>query len=320
LGEVASSSSIDISLLVSLKGNMQKSINNKVYRSYREDRRFVVSGGDAVKLLSKIPADSVSLTLTSPPYCIGKAYETSTTVDDFLDTHFKILPEVLRVTKPGGSICWQIGYHVKNREVQPLDYFVYDVMKQFPVVKLRNRIVWSFGHGMHDTARFAGRHEVILWFTKGNDYYFDLDSVRVPQRYPGKRHYKGPKRGEFSGHPGGKNPSDIWEIPNVNANHREKTLHPCQFPIGLAERIVRALCPPDEVVLDPFAGVCTTGAAAALNGRRFIGCEIVDEYRSIGVSRIEQALRGTLSYRPIETPPFDPALAGAVGRKPDHFL
>lgn len=291
----------------------------KVYRSYRADRSYVVQGGDAMKLLGKLPDDTIDLTLSSPPYCIGKKYESSTSVNDFLDTHAKILPEILRVTKPGGSICWQVGYHVKNRAIQPLDYFVYDVMSQFPEVKLRNRIIWSFGHGFHDPMRFAGRHEVMLWFTKGEGYFFDLNAVRVPQRYPGKRHYKGPKKGEFSGHPMGKNPSDIWDIPNVNANHREKTIHPCQFPIGLAERVVKALCPRNGIVLDPFAGVCSTGAAAALHGRRFIGCEIVEQYRSVGIGRIQQALSGELKYRSVDTPVLDPATAGAVAVKPKHF-
>lgn len=299
---------------------LQRQKTNKVYKIYRADRDYVVQGGDAMKLLSNVADEAVALTLSSPPYCIGKEYETSTSVDDFLDTHFRILPEILRVTKPGGSICWQVGYHTRNRTIRPLDYYVYDVMSQFPTVKLRNRIVWSFGHGFHDPGRFAGRHEVMLWFTKGDDYFFDLDAVRVPQRYPGKRFYKGPKRGEFSGHPKGKNPSDIWDIPNVNANHKEKTDHPCQFPVGLAERVVKSLCPLGELVLDPFAGVCTTGAAAALHGRRFLGFEIVETYRALGIERIQKALAGELQYRPVDTPVLDPTTTGAVGIKPDHFV
>lgn len=291
----------------------------KVFRRYAPNRDIVVESGEAIKLLRKLPDASVSLTLTSPPYCIGKEYETSTSVNDFRTIHEEILPEVVRVTKDGGSICWQVGYHVRNRVVQPLDYYVFELFQKFPSVKLRNRIIWSFGHGLHESARFAGRHEVIMWFTKGDKYFFDLDAVRVPQRYPGKKHYKGPKKGEYSGNPLGKNPSDIWDIPNVNANHCEKTSHPCQFPVGLAERVVKALCPPGERVLDPFAGVCTTGVAAAIHNRKFVGSEIVDDYRSAGIRRIELALRGELSYRPADMPVLDPDAAGAVGRKPSHF-
>jgi adenine-specific DNA-methyltransferase len=291
----------------------------KVYRRYASNREIVVQGGEAINLLRKLPDESVSLTLTSPPYCIGKEYETSTSVHDFKEIHAEILPEIVRVTKNGGSICWQVGYHVRNRVVQPLDYYVYELFQKFPEIKLRNRIIWSFGHGLHDSARFTGRHEVIMWFTKGNKYFFDLDPVRIPQRYPGKKYYKGPKKGEYSGNPLGKNPSDIWDIPNVNANHCEKTSHPCQFPVGLAERVVKALCPKNGLVLDPYAGVCTTGVAAALNGRRFVGVELVEDYRSVGIERIEQAIRGELKYRPADTPIFEPDAAGSVARKPSHF-
>lgn len=291
----------------------------KVYRRYASDRDIVVQGGEALDLLKKLPDKSVSLTLTSPPYCIGKEYETSTSVNDFKAIHSEILPEIVRVTKDGGSICWQVGYHVRNRVVQPLDYYVYELFQKFPEIKLRNRIIWSFGHGLHDSARFAGRHEVIMWFTKGSKYFFDLDPVRIPQRYPGKKYYKGPKKGEYSGNPLGKNPSDIWDIPNVNANHCEKTAHPCQFPVGLAERVVKALCPENELVLDPYAGVCTTGVAAALNGRKFVGVELVEDYRSIGIERIKQAIRGELKYRPADTPVLEPDTAGSVARKPSHF-
>lgn len=292
---------------------------NRVFRRYAPNRDLAVEGGEAIKLLKKLATGSVSLTLTSPPYCIGKEYETSTSVDDFKAIHEEILPEVVRVTKEGGSICWQVGYHVRNRVVQPLDYYVFELFQKFPAIKLRNRIIWSFGHGLHESARFAGRHEVMMWFTKGDDYFFDLDAVRVPQRYPGKKYYKGPKKGEYSGNPLGKNPSDIWEIPNVNANHCEKTPHPCQFPVGLAERVVKALCPPRELVLDPFAGVCTTGVAAALHNRKFVGSELVEDYRSIGIDRIEQALRGELSYRSADLPVLDPKTTGAVAEKPSHF-
>ena len=80
-------------------------------------------------------------------------------------------------------------------------------------MSMRNRIVWHFGHGLHASRRFSGRYEVIMWFTKSDDYTFNLDAVRVPQKYPQKKHFKGPRRGELSGNPLGKNPGDVWEIP-----------------------------------------------------------------------------------------------------------
>jgi adenine-specific DNA-methyltransferase len=262
----------------------------RLYRNYAENRRYVLYRGDCLNLLKSLPDESIDLTITSPPYCLGKEYESTKDVEDFVSSHTHVLPEVIRVTKPGGSICWEVGYHVKNRCVIPLDYLVYEIIAKFPGIALRNRLIWTYGHGLHETERFSGRHEVVLWFTKGKDYYFNLDSVRIPQKYPGKRHYKGPKKGEFSGNPLGKNPSDVWEIPNVNAKHKEKTLHPCQFPVGLALRLVRALCPENGRVFDPFSGAGTTAAAAALSNRSFVGAEVNERYCKIAEERFHAAL------------------------------
>ena len=147
-----------------------------------------------------------------------------------------------------------------------MDIVYYDLFKNRGL-KLRNRIIWHFEHGLHASRRFSGRYESILWFTKGKKYTFNLDSVRVPSKYPGKRNWKGPHKGQPSGNPLGKNPSDywkvilqdwereIWDIPNVKANHPEKTVHPCQFPVELIERCVLALTNEGDWVLDPYSGV-----------------------------------------------------------------
>jgi adenine-specific DNA-methyltransferase len=238
---------------------------------------------------------------------MGKEYETSKSVEDFIAVHEVILPEIVRITREGGSICWQVGYHVSSQTVYPLDYPIFSILTKSPDVTLRNRIVWTFGHGLHANSRFSGRHEMIMWFTKGSDYYFDLDSVRVPQKYPGKRHYKGPHKGELSGNPKGKNPSNVWEIPNVKRNHVEKVDHPCQFPVGLAERIVRSLCPIDGIVLDPFMGSASSGVAAVINGRRFLGAEISEEYSRLAHVRLSKAHDGTAPFRPAERPIYIPS-------------
>ena len=94
---------------------------------------------------------------------------------------------------------------------------------------MKNRIVWHFEHGLHLKHKFSGRYETILWFVKTDKYIFDLDKVRVPQKYPGKVGYKGKNKGKYSGNIKGKNPSDVWIIPNVKSFHKEKTIHPCQF-------------------------------------------------------------------------------------------
>ena len=145
---------------------------------------------------------------------------------------------------------------------------------------------------MNSSKRFSGRHEIILWFTKGNNQVFNLDSIRIPQKYPGKRAYKGVNKGNFSGNPLGKNPSDVWDIPNVKANHIEKTSHPCQFPVALPQRLIKALTNVDGIVLDPFMGSGTTGVASIIEKRRFIGAEIKNDYFDIAKSRINEAKIG----------------------------
>ena len=207
---------------------------------------------DAFEFLARLKPASVDLFVSSPPYCMGKAYETSIDSTDFMNMHDRLAPLLVRALKDGGSLCWQVGHHVHNGVVTPLDALVYAIFSKQKELHLRNRIVWTFAHGVHASRRFSGRHETILWFTKGSDYTFNLDAVRVPQKYPGKRHYKGPKKGTAKGNPLGKNPSDVWEIPNVKANHIEKTNHPCQFPVALVRRLIRALTPIGGTVVVPF--------------------------------------------------------------------
>lgn len=267
-----------------------------------------------------MPDSSVRLTISSPPYCIGKAYERSRSLADFIAEQKRVLPEIVRITKPGGSICWQVGYHVKNVEAYPLDYAVFEILKGIEGITLRNRIVWTYGHGVHDRKRFSGRHEMVMWFTKGGGYAFDLDSVRQPQKYPGKRQFRGPRKGEFSGNPLGKNPSDVWAIPNVKAKHIEKMKHPCQFPVGLADRLVRALCPKGDLVFDPYMGTASTGVAAILNGRRFVGAEIKKRFVVMARRRLGDAHDGTVLHRPVERPIFVPHSGLAVARRPDNFV
>lgn len=261
----------------------------------------------------------MDLVLTSPPYCMGKDYETYTDTADFVSSHEKIMAEIVRVTKDGGHICWQVGSHVKDNVVTPLDFLVYEILRPHQQIKLRNRIVWTFGHGLHSNRRFSGRHETLLWYTKGDDYKFNIDCVRVPQKYPGKRHYKGEKVGEFSGNPLGKNPGDVWDIPNVKANHIEKTDHPCQFPMALALRAIRALTDEGDTVLDPYFGTGSSAAAAIKEGRRFVGAEMDPDYWKIAVKRLEEAAEGTLKYREDGIPVYTPVPGSKLTITPEQW-
>ncbi len=260
--------------------------------------------GDCMDFLRTVPDESVQLVVTSPPYNIGKEYEEVLDIEIYKAQQQRVIEECIRILKPDGSICWQVGNYVDDGEIIPLDILLYGFFKENGL-RLRNRIVWHFGHGLHCKNRFSGRYETIMWFTKSDDYVFNLDPVRVPQKYPGKRHFKGPKKGKLSGNPKGKNPSDVWNIPNVKANHIEKTDHPCQFPVALIQRLVLSMTNEGELVFDPFAGVGTAVVAAVINGRKGLGSEVEEHYYEIAVQRVRKALVGELRIRP-DKPVYKP--------------
>jgi adenine-specific DNA-methyltransferase len=272
---------------------------------YSEIADAVLYNGSCYDFVKTIPAGSVKLFVTSPPYNIGKKYEKKADLKAYYALQEQIIDESVRVLADNGSICWQVGNFVENSEILPLDILLFPIFQKHNL-KLRNRIVWEFGHGLHASKRFSGRYETILWFTKGDTYTFNLDAIRVPQKYPGKKYFKGPRIGEFSCNPLGKNPSDIWDIPNVKNNHVEKTVHPCQFPIELVERLILSMTNDGDLIFDPFLGAGTTSAAAVKNSRRGMGCEIVKEYYDIAVDRTKLALAGKLKARPMFKPIYDP--------------
>ena len=297
---------------------------------YRADARLILFHGDVNDFLRQIPDESVKLIITSPPYNLGKAYETKVSIDDYLQTQAQVIAQLYRALRPDGSLCWQVGNFVRHGEVFPLDIYYYPLFKQCDF-RLRNRIIWHFGHGLHASKRFSGRYETLLWFTKSDDYQFNLDPVRVPSKYPGKRHYKGPNIGKPSGNPNGKNPSDVWEIlardwetalwdiPNVKANHPEKTAHPCQFPVELVERCVLALTNEDDWVFDPYAGVGTSLLAAIMRNRRAMGSEKEEEYVKLTKQRLEQYFDGALTTRPLGKPIHQPTGREKIAQIPEEW-
>lgn len=270
---------------------------------------IVVYPGDCLELLRQIPDGALQLIVTSPPYNIGKEYETRLDIEEYLHQQSAVIAECVRTLAPRGSICWQVGNHVDRGAIIPLDALLYPLFTRLGL-RMRNRLIWHFEHGLHCTRRFSGRHETIMWFTKSDDYVFNLDPVRVPQKYPGKKYFKGPKAGQYSGNPLGKNPGDLWAIPNVKSNHVEKTEHPCQFPVELIERLVLSMTNEGDWVLDPFLGAGSSIIAAIRHGRRGAGAEIVPSYVEIATQRIHSALAGTLRTRPMDRPIYDPVEAG----------
>lgn len=302
------------------KPNLLKTPHIGINYFLNKNKDVVLINNDCLKVIKKLPDGSVDLIISSPPYCMGKEYESSSDIHDFVNIHRQLLPELVRVLKPNGSLCWQVGTHVLKGIVTPLDALIVLEMMPLEEMQLRNRIIWTVGHGLHCTNRFSGRHESILWYTKGSNYIFNLDEVRIPQKYPGKKYSKGPNKGIPSGNPLGKNPGDVWEIPNVKASHIEKTEHPCQFPVAIPQLLIRALTDKNMTVMDPFMGSGSTGVAAALEKRKFIGCDTNQFYCAIAQKRISNTLKGTEPIRPWNKEVEQPNPNEKVAQKPSYFV
>ena len=307
---------------------------SQINSEYNPKNDITIFNGNCIDLLEQIEDNSLQLIITSPPYNIGKEYEKRKPLKDYIEFQKKVIDLCANKLKPSGSICWQVGNYLngtgKGTEVFPLDIILYDLFKQNKL-SLRNRIVWYFGHGLHGKYRLSGRHETILWFTKTDEYTFDLDPLRVDQKYPGKNHYKGEKKGEPSGNKKGKNPGDvlfpneifaenefqqlIYNIPNVKANHVEKTTHPAQYPIALVKRLIEGLSNKGDTVFDPFLGSGTTVAAAILSNRKAIGSELDQAYCKIALERAKQAIDNKLPERE-DKPPYTPPKNTPLTTKP----
>ena len=276
---------------------------------FAPDEQIVLYQGNCLDLLREVPDGALQLVVTSPPYNLGKEYEKKLKLDLYVEQQAAVIRECARALSDRGSICWQVGNHVDRGAIIPLDSILYPVFSELGL-RMRNRIIWHFEHGLHCSKRFSGRYESIIWFTKSDDYVFNLDPVRVPQKYPAKKYFRGPKAGQYSCNPLGKNPGDLWVIPNVKSNHIEKTVHPCQFPVELIERLVLSMTDEGDWVLDPFLGVGTSIIAAVRHGRRGAGADLVPEYLEVARDRIRQELQGTLKTRPMGRPVYDPVASG----------
>ncbi len=283
-------------------------------------KNYRIERGDSFKLIKTLPDNSLDLVVTSPPYNIGKSYEKRQALESYLEPYKEFAEQLYRTLKPGGNVAWQVGNYLEKGRVFPLDIYFYQIFSDAGFI-LRNRIVWHFRHGVHNADRFSGRYETILWFAKSTQSTFNLDPVRIPALYPGKRATRGPKKGLPSGNPLGKNPSDfwpdialeewelgIWDIPNVKAHHPEKLpLHPCQFPVELVDRLLLSLSNKGETVLDPFMGVGSSWISCERNSRQFIGFEFDAAFITAAKSRHKQLLAGKLKVREPGTPIKVPA-------------
>jgi len=230
-----------------------------------------------------------NLTVTSPPYNIGKAYESVLPLDDYLDWCEKWLAEVYRLTKNNGSFWLNLGYlSIKSvAKAVPISYLIWDRIPFF----LIQEVVWNYGAGVAGRKFYSPRNEKFLWYVKNEqNYVFNLDEVRDPDvKYPNQK-----KNGKIKVNPLGKNPTDVWSFKKVtsgrNRSSKERTSHPAQFPERVIERIIKASSNKNDLVFDPFIGSGTTAVVAINLGRKVIGFEINEDYCQIAADRIDNML------------------------------
>ena len=255
-----------------------------------EGPQMLLYEADAISALQQLPDSMFPLTVTSPPYNIGKEYEVVLPLSEYLDWTEKWIREVYRVTNSVGAFWLNLGYlpiPQRGRAV-PLPYLVWDRVPFFLV----QEIVWYYGAGVANRHSFSPRNEKFLWYVKNlEQYVFNLEDVRDPNvKYPNQK-----KGGKLRVNPRGKNPTDVWQIPKVTTGEglngrrasKERTTHPAQFPEAVIARIIRACSNPGDIVLDPFMGSGTTAKVALELGRFSVGFEINAHYIDIAVKRLE---------------------------------
>ncbi len=246
----------------------------------------------AMAILAEAKEAPFQLTVTSPPYNIGKEYERSMPMDEYVAWCAKWCTQIHALTTANGAFWLNVGYvPLPGRgKAVPLPYLLWDKTPFF----LMQEVVWNYGAGVACRNSFSPRNEKFLWYVKTADTYtFNLDAVRDPDvKYPNQK-----KHGVLRCNPNGKNPSDVWTIPKVTSGEKrssaERTPHPAQFPSAVIERVVLASSNRGDLVLDPFLGSGTTAAVALEHGRKVVGFEIREDYCKIAAERIAFACVGT---------------------------
>jgi adenine-specific DNA-methyltransferase len=255
----------------------------------RRGDNWAVYRGDCMDLLAELPEGAVPLTVTSPPYNIGKSYEQVREVGEYIDWCADWIQLIHRATSPNGTFWLNLGYLGLPGQAKaiPIPYLLWDRVPFF----LIQEVVWNYGAGVAARQSFSPRNEKFLWYVRNPDRYtFNLDDVRDPDvKYPNQR-----KNGKLKCNPLGKNPTDVWQFPKVTSGRdrasKERTPHPAQFPTAVVDRIIRACSNPGDVVLDPFMGSGSLAEAALRAGRQAIGFEINAEYVDLTAERLRAAL------------------------------
>lgn len=259
-------------------------------KPYYEAPGVLLYEGDCLEVLARLQGAPIDLTVTSPPYNIGKEYERPLALPDYLAWCGKWMTRIHEVTQPFGAFWLNVGYvQVPDQgRAVPLPYLLWDRSPFW----LHQEIVWRYGAGVAAKNAFSPRNEKWLWYLKNpKRFTFDLDAVRDPDvKYPMQT-----KNGKLRCNPLGKNPGDVWEIKKVTSGSgrasRERTAHPAQFPEEVIARIVMAASNPGDLVLDPFLGSGTTAVVARQQQRAVIGVELRRDYLDIAIRRLEKTSR-----------------------------
>ena len=265
-------------------------ISKLLGKPYFQASNCLIYNLDCLEAMTILPDESINLTVTSPPYNIGKEYENLLPLDDYINWCEKWITEIYRLTLCDGAFWLNLGYFsIKNRaKAIPISYLLWDKIPFY----LIQEIVWNYGAGVAGSKFFSPRNEKFLWYVKNSEAYtFNLDDIRDPNvKYPNQK-----KNGKIRVNPLGKNPTDVWEFPKVtsgqNRSSKERTPHPAQFPSAVIQRIIQASSNQNQIVLDPFLGSGTTAMVALNLNRLVIGFEIRQDYCDIAANRIETFLK-----------------------------
>lgn len=274
-------------------------------KPYYQGSGVALYHGDCSELLEKLPPESINLTITSPPYNIGKEYEDIAPMEQYVDWCATWIDKIYKCSAADGAFWLNLGYAEfpgKGLAV-PLPYLLWDITPFY----LLQELVWNYAAGVACKRRLSPRNEKFLWYVKDRENYkFNLDLIRDPNvKYPNQK-----KNGKLKCNPLGKNPSDVWQIAKVTSGKNrasiERTDHPAQFPIELIRRLFLASSNEYDIVLDPFSGSGTCCEVGLITNRHVIGFEVYEPYLELSAKRLENA-----SYR-IKMEASQPELAFSV--------
>lgn len=239
----------------------------------------MLANRDCLDFLSTLKDNSIDLVLTDPPYykIVKESWDKQwKTERDYLDWCSLWTNECIRVLKPGR--CMAVWGTTKT------DTFLRYKLEvlNHPSLTYQNWLIWHYDWGGRTKKTFARKHEDCLVYSKGKEFVFNGDSVRIPYRV------KTNVRKGAVNNPLGKIPTDVWEKNNHTTSKEYVGWHPTQKPIVVLSRIICAFTNPGDTILDIFSGSGSTAIACDTTGRKFMGCEIDQTYFTKSIERRQQ--------------------------------